>query len=705
VDDHDAGLPGQDAQSRLGFFTYDGVNPTCKLQPDDDLVFTIPVSSPVLHQCAFSAATTTRTAASVPMSQRCDNRAHPLQHRQHPAMTTGPFRILALLASVLLAACQHQPSRTPVIDGPFELRILHINDQHSRLAPDSGRELDLDGERVQVSFGGYPQLVTAFRELAAGAGHVLRLHAGDAITGDLYYTLFQGEADADLMNQVCFDAFVVGNHEFDFGDAGLKRFLDYLSKRTWECHTPSLGANVVPALGVSPLARFSPSDYLLPAVTLERGGRRIGIVGIDVAGKTMASSSPDPGTVLVDEAEAAQGAIDALRADGVDIVILLTHIGYRSDLALATRLRGVDLIVGGDSHSLLGDEFRAFGLSPEGPYPTRLRNADGDPVCVVQAWQYTWAIGVLDVRFDADGRVVDCEGRSVILLGDDLRRDDQPLQGDELQRALAAIEASPNLVQFAPDPSAQRVLDFYRDGIGSFADEVIAQVPERLCLRRAPGARDRSRDGAPGCAEATDAQGGLVQALVAEAFLSQGQRYGGADIALQNGGGVRNGIAQGPFTVGDAYLALPFKNTLVRLQLSGAELHQVLEEAIAFMLSDQSANTGAWPYAAGLRWRVDLTREAGQRVGDLQFRDGDAWVALDRERVYRVIANDYIAGGRDGYASLADVVGERRQDTFLDYAQALVDHAREVGELRRPLPAQRSTQHLRDLDGRSFAAD
>jgi 5'-nucleotidase / UDP-sugar diphosphatase len=610
-----------------------------------------------------------------------------------------------LLAALALAGCQHQPPRAMAADEAFELRILHINDQHSRLAPDSGRELELDGERVQVSFGGYPQLVTAFRELSAGAGQVLRLHAGDAITGDLYYTLFQGEADADLMNQICFDAFALGNHEFDFGDAGLQRFLDFLSKRTWDCRTPALGANVVPALGISPLARFSPTDYVLPSVTLERGGRRIGIIGIDVAGKTMASSSPDPGTVLLDEAVTAQQAIDALRADGVDIVILLTHIGYRADRDLATRLSGVDLIVGGDSHSLLGDEFRAFGLSPEGPYPTRLSNADGDPVCVVQAWQYTWAIGVLDVRFDADGRVLDCDGRSVILLGDDLRRHDLPLEGEALQRALAVIEASPHLAQFAPDPWTQRMLDLYRERIGTFANEVIASVPERLCLRRAPGARDRSRDGAPGCAEATDAQGGLVQAQVAEAFLSQGQRYGGADIALQNGGGVRNGIAQGPFTVGDAYLALPFKNTLVRLQMTGAELHRVLEEAIAFMLADQSANTGAWPYAAGLRWHVDLTREEGQRLSNLQFHDGEDWVALDRERSYRVIANDYIASGRDGYTSLAGIDGERRQDTFLDYAQALVDHARDVGELRRPPSARRSTQHLRDLDGRVYAPD
>jgi 5'-nucleotidase len=614
------------------------------------------------------------------------------------------LRLAAGAASLLLAACQPQALRTPEpAAAPFTLRILHINDHHSRVAPDAGGQLLLDGEPTQVSFGGFPQLVTAFRELAEGADHVLRLHAGDAITGDLYFTLFNGEADADLMNQVCFDAFAVGNHEFDAGDGGLKRFLDYLSKRTWDCRTPALGANVMPEVGASPLARFAVRDYLLPQVVLERGGRRIGIVGIDVAGKTMASSNPDPGTRFLDEAETAQAQVDLLLAQGVDIIVLLTHIGYRSDLELAASLTGVDLIVGGDSHTLLGVEFSAFGLSPAGPYPTEVRNRDGERVCVAQAWQYTWVIGVLDATFDAEGRVTSCGGQPVLLVGDDLRRGGEPLSGAALERAQAAIAASLALRAFSPDPPAQRVLDVYRDQIGRFAGEQVAEVPERLCLRRVPGSHDRSRDGAPGCATSTDRQGGQVQSLVAHAFLAQGQRFGGADVALQNGGGVRNGLAAGGFTVGDAYLALPYKNQLVRLQMTGRELRATLEDAVDYFLADLSANSGAYPYAAGLRWNVDLTRSREQgRLQDIEFWDGAAWVPLDDSRSFRVIANDYIAGGRDGYTSLAQIGSERREDTFLDYAQALVDYARAEKVLRRPEPDRISTQRFRDVDGRVY---
>jgi len=612
--------------------------------------------------------------------------------------------LLAVCFTLPLAACQApgpRPDQAPA--APFGLRILHVNDHHSRVAPDGGGSLLIDGEPTQVSFGGFPQLAAAMTEFGRDAPHLLKLHAGDAITGDLYFTLFLGEADADLMNQVCFDAFAVGNHEFDARDEGLKRFLDFLSKRTWDCDTPALGANVRPEVGASPLARFSETDYLLPHVVVERGGRRIGIVGIDVAGKTKASSNPDPGTRFLDERTTAQAQIDELRAGGVDIVVLLTHVGYRADLELAQVLSGVDVIVGGDSHTLLGEQFEAFGLSPAGPYPTRLTNADGDLVCVVQAWQYTWVLGVLDVSFDEAGRVTRCGGQPVLIVGSDFRRHGEPLAGAALDRAREEVDASPVLGHFAPDPASERVLEVYRSGIGQFTGEKLAEVPQRLCLRRVPGSHDRSRDGAPGCAERTDAQGGDAQALAAEAFLAQGQRFGGAEVAIQNGGGVRNGLAEGTFTVGDAYLALPYKNTLVRLQMTGAELRRVLEEAVDYFLADLSANSGAYPYAAGLRWNVDLARSsAAGRLTDIEFWNGAAWEPLDDARSYRVMANDYIAAGRDGYVGFAAIGGERREDTFLDYAQALVDYARSAGVLRRPDSSQRSTQRFRDLDGRVY---
>lgn len=87
------------------------------------------------------------------------------------------------------------------------------------------------------------------------------------------------------MNEVCFDAFELGNHEFDAGDSGLKNFLDDLS--TPLCQTPVLAANVEPEVGVSPLTPISVTDYIQPYVIKEVDGQKIGLIGIDIANKTL----------------------------------------------------------------------------------------------------------------------------------------------------------------------------------------------------------------------------------------------------------------------------------------------------------------------------------------------------------------------------------------------------------------------------------
>ena len=239
---------------------------------------------------------------------------------------------------------------SPVLSA--DLTILHINDHHSNLQADGRMDLTLAGERTRVRSGGFPALVTKFKDLAAQNKNVLKLHAGDAITGNLYYTLFKGKADAALMNEICFDAFALGNHEFDDGDAGLAAFLDEL--KSGDCKTEVLAANVKPEVGVSALAKTSATDYFTPHHVFERGDMKIGVIGIDIANKTKQSSSPDETTMFADELTTAQAEIDTPTAQGVQHIVLPTHYQYENDL-FRQSLNGVDVIIGGDSHTLLGD--------------------------------------------------------------------------------------------------------------------------------------------------------------------------------------------------------------------------------------------------------------------------------------------------------------------------------------------------------------
>ena len=143
-----------------------------------------------------------------------------------------------------------------------ELKIAHINDAHSHLKPDSRMSLKLAGESTRVKSGGMAAVVAKFKQLEAAGGNPLKLHAGDAVSGSLFFTLFKGEADAAFMNEVCFDAFALGNHEFNEGDTGLAKFLDFLKQG--DCNTPVVAANIKPEIGVSALTPNSATDYIQP---------------------------------------------------------------------------------------------------------------------------------------------------------------------------------------------------------------------------------------------------------------------------------------------------------------------------------------------------------------------------------------------------------------------------------------------------------
>jgi 5'-nucleotidase len=555
--------------------------------------------------------------------------------------------------------------------GSLDLTILHINDHHSHLDPDSA-DLVLGGEETRVSIGGFPNVVAKMNELTDAAdGWVAKVHAGDAITGTLFYSLFNGEADAAMMNQACFDVFALGNHEFDDSDQGLADFLGFLGDDP--CGTSVIAANVVPQVG-TPLEPVEGQSLIQPYEVIDYGGQLVGFVGIDIANKTQNSSSPLETTQFLDEVETAQAQIDELAGLGVNKIVLVTHIQLANDLNLASMVTGVDVIVGGDSHSLLGD-FEDLGLNPVDTYPVNTTDAAGNPVCIVQAWQYSAIVGELNVSWDGSGNVTSCDGTPHLLLNDTFERElveDEgrvELEGDLRDAVLADIDAIAELSIVTPDAATQEILDGFSGQVDELTLQVIGTVTEDLCLERIPGqGRSNICD-----VEDTAVNGGDIQQLVAEAFRS---RSFTSDIAIQNAGGVRIDIPAGDLTIADAYTLLPFANTIVEMDMTGAEIKQVLEEAVTFAL-DPEGSTGAYPYAAGLRWDMDLTAAEGSRLSNLEFkaRDSEVWVPFDLEADYVVATNDFISGGRDGYLTFGTVSDDGRvTDTFLDYAKTFIDY-------------------------------
>lgn len=608
--------------------------------------------------------------------------------------------VLTLSSLLLLQGCEFNSDSSTQAEPEINVTILHINDHHSHIAGDDTIVLTIDGKAsTATDVGNMARVKTAMDSLAAGKPNVLKLHAGDATVGTLYYTLFKGEADAKMMNTICFDAMAVGNHEFDETDTRLKSFIDVLHSDT-SCKTPVLSANIKPKVG-TPLAPTKVDDYIKPYTIKTIDGVKVAIVGLTIKGKTQNSSSPLATTVFEDELVAAQRTIDDLKAQNISRIIVLSHVGYPYDVELAKQLTDVDVIVGGDSHTLMGD-FSAYKIvSNNNSYPSMHTNKNGQSVCVAQAWEYNKAIGELAVSFTEDGAIKACSGTPHIILSDKITRKDAAgksysIKDAELTTYLNSVTASNGKLMVAqPNATAKAILDGYKSQVDVLKNEQIGVASELLCHERIPGG---GLSKTAGCTDATRARGSDIANVVSQAFLAQSLT---SEIAIQNGGGVRIDVPAGSITIGTAYTLLPFANTLTELSMTGTEIKQVLEEAVESSIKT-GGSTGSYPYAAGLRWSVDLTQPFGMRLSHLEYKAKGTtnWVALQDARTYKVVSNSFTAQGQDGYLTFKTVSDRGDSlNTYLDYAQSFVDYVKKVGTLNKLPVEDYSTQVFINASG------
>ena len=623
------------------------------------------------------------------------------------------FKLTLLASGVVigLAGCNNDNdsnTNQPTSYTPVTINIAHINDHHSHLLADTNQSFTLNGETYQAEIGGFARISQVFADLTQQYGNqnLLKLHAGDALTGTSFYSFYQGAADADAMNTVCFDAFELGNHEFDDGDATLKGFIDRL--HSGSCKTPVLAANVVPKVG-TPLAPKTSTDYIQPyTIKTTKEGVKIGIIGVDIKGKTQNSSRPLGTTQILEEQATAQKYIDELKRQGIEHIVLLSHLGYDNDVQIAKNLTGVDVIIGGDSHTLLGtyNQYATNNFGSQGKYPTVATNKNGETVCIGQAWEYSKAVGLMNISFNDKGSVASCSGSTILPISNILQKLNTTTNkyeaiADVTNQSLVAQLANnkANLLKqdvilpVMPNVAAQGIIDGYKAQLSTKMAEKIGVANDTFCLVRIPGTSNSGT--IAGCENSAKyAKGSDAAQLVAKAFLDASLR---ADFSLQNAGGVRETLLKGDVRNQTAYTILPFSNTLVNLTITGREVVAALEDAVqnaSFGIDGQAPSTGAHPYADGLRWDLRLNQAYGQRVTNVEVRDRKTgvWSPIDPAKTYVMVTNDYIASGKDGYLALAPIFAtpSRVEDTKLLYTQSLVDYIKKTGSLTLPTRADYS---------------
>ena len=342
------------------------------------------------------------------------------------------------------------------------------------------------------------------------------------------------------------------------------------------------------------------AGVLKPSTVIERAGHKIGLIGLTPQ-DTPDLASPGGNITFTDPAEAVAREIARLTEQGVSRIVVLSHSGYVVDQQVAASVDGIDVIVGGHSNTYLSNTSERA----KGPYPTWVRTPDGGRTAIVQAYAYGKYLGKLDVTFDENGVVTEATGEPILIDG-----------------------------QIAEDPSLKARIAAMAAPLDEVRNKVIGEAAAPI-----DGSRDNCRS--KECE---------IGNLVADAMLAR-MKPQGVSIAFANGGGLRASIDAGPITMGEVLTVLPFQNLLSNFDLKGADILATLEAAV----SQVEEGKGRFPQVAGLRYAYTMTKGPNEgRISKVEVNQGGAWVPLDPDAVYGVVANDFIRGGGDGYVVFAE---------------------------------------------------
>ncbi len=528
--------------------------------------------------------------------------------------------------------------------------------------------------------------------------------SGDAAYKDLREA--PGRVDVSIMNIVGFDASALGNHEFDLGTGVVREILapdfraagladdrwvgsqfPYLSANLDFSADPNLAslftADILPntafASGPDQSLAGTTGPKIAPATVIEAGGEKIGVVGATTP-LLQSISSPgdttvkDPGAGSNDMAALAsilQPTIDALKAQGINKIILTTHLQQLSlEKALVPLLSGVDISIAGGSDSILAnaDDPLTPGDAAVDTYPVVTKNKDGDPAVIVSTdGEYSY-VGRLVVRFNDNGVLVDAAGTPIDAVTDLDATLNGPVATSDANVAALWGSLEAGLADGTKGGQVKALVDSV-EGVVTAQDSAIFGLSEVFLEGRRTAVRTEETN---------------FGNLSADANLWVAKETDpGVVVSIKNGGGIRNPIGTiveepagsgtyltaptqanpaagkeaGEISQLDIADSLRFNNALTLVTVTAEQLLQVLEHGVA--AAAPGATPGQFPQVGGVSFSFDPALPAGERVQTAAIIDEDGnrveWLAQDGavvgdpNRAIRVVTLNFLADGGDSY--------------------------------------------------------
>lgn len=513
----------------------------------------------------------------------------------NPTKELSRGELSSVLATVLAGATTPETPEIPEIpevSENFNLSVMHVNDTHARVE-------------------NFPKLMTAVKDFRTTSADTILLHGGDTFSGTLYFNEYKGQADLAFFNELGFDAITLGNHDFDLGASseGHKALVDFIKAAKFPILTANVDFTKDPIFNglFTDLVSSEPENGKIYAgMVKEINGEKVGIFGLTTE-ETSKIASPEKVT-FENYLKEAEKAVKAFEGMGVNKIIALTHIGFDdaaeidNDQILAKSVPGIDIIVGGHSHTKLEKPVLV---------DTNTVGKKKDATIIVQASEQANFLGTLDVEFNEQGVVIAHNGQLI------------------------------DVAKLSDDPKGTELLAKYKGKVDVIAGkEIGVTLKEALANPRLKTDADkvsvRSNETALGN-------------IITDGMLARAKSFTGKNVvmALQNGGGIRTDIPAGAVTIGQAISVLPFTNTLAVMEISGADLLKAFEISV----KNAPKENGGFLHIAGAKLEYDSSKEAGARVVSLKYYDNKtkAYVDFKKDETYTVATNAYTAKGGDGF--------------------------------------------------------
>ena len=178
--------------------------------------------------------------------------------------------------------------------------------------------------------------------------------------------------------------------------------------------------------------------------------------------------------------------IAELQAKGLNKIIFLSHAGYEKNLEITEKVSGIDVIITGDTHYLLRESYKEYGLKPVAEYPKKIMSPAGEPVYVAEAWCYSHMVGNMKVKFDDKGVITELKAEPTIVIGDssfEVKNDKgekSELQGKEREDIIKYVNSRKDIKFVKEDPTAQKVLARYKTEKNELDKKEIGNITQEI---------------------------------------------------------------------------------------------------------------------------------------------------------------------------------------------------------------------------------